>query len=257
LEYFLIPLVAGGSALLTFFSGFGLGTLLLPAFLIFFPAPIAILLTAIVHLLNNLFKGTLVFRNASLDLVLRFGIPSIVGAFMGARLLAWLGQSDILYSYSMWDRTFDVTWLNVCLGLLMLAFTCLEWIPRLKDKQLSDRWLIPGGILSGFFGGLSGHQGALRSLFLVKTGISKEVFIGTGVMIAVMVDITRLSAYLSVENFEQVQSHAGLILCGVLAAFGGSWFGNAQLKKVTLEFVRHTVATLMLIISVLMFMGIL
>ena len=39
---------------LTFFSGFGLGTLLLPAFAPFFPVDRAIALTAAVHFLNGL-----------------------------------------------------------------------------------------------------------------------------------------------------------------------------------------------------------
>ena len=42
---------------LTFFSGFGLGTLLLPFFLIVFPPPVAVAATAAVHLVNNLFEN--------------------------------------------------------------------------------------------------------------------------------------------------------------------------------------------------------
>jgi len=37
-------------------SGFGLGTLLLPVFALFFPLPVAIAATALVHLANNFFK---------------------------------------------------------------------------------------------------------------------------------------------------------------------------------------------------------
>ncbi|MCR4297043.1 MAG: sulfite exporter TauE/SafE family protein, partial [Elusimicrobia bacterium] len=45
-----VALIASG---LTFFSGFGLGTLLLPAFSLFFPIREAVALTAVVHALNN------------------------------------------------------------------------------------------------------------------------------------------------------------------------------------------------------------
>lgn len=257
MEYILIPLVAGGSAVLTFFSGFGLGTLLLPAFLIFFPAQEAILMTAIVHLLNNLFKSTLVIRNASWPLVRKFGIPSILGALVGAALLVKLGKTQVLFDYTLFGHSFQVSWLQVCLGTLMLGFTLMEWIPLLKSLKVSGRWLIPGGLLSGFFGGLSGHQGALRSIFLVKTGISKEAFIGTGVTIAVLVDVSRLSYYLNTESLMRAEHHAGLLLIGVLAAFAGSWIGNKLLKKTTLDFVRNTVAVFMLVISLLVLSGIL
>jgi hypothetical protein len=56
-----VALLASG---LTFFSGFGLGTLLLPAFALFFPVEQAVALTAVVHFLNGLFKLGLVGRHA-------------------------------------------------------------------------------------------------------------------------------------------------------------------------------------------------
>jgi len=49
---------------LTLFSGFSLGTILMPAFALFFPIPVAIAATADVHLANNLFKLGLVGRQA-------------------------------------------------------------------------------------------------------------------------------------------------------------------------------------------------
>ena len=72
-----VALVASG---LTFFSGFGLGTLLLPAFALFFPVEHAVALTAVVHFLNNLFKLALVGRHADRRVVVRFGIPAILAA---------------------------------------------------------------------------------------------------------------------------------------------------------------------------------
>ena len=44
------------ASLLTFISGFGLGTVLLPVFSLFFDIEVAIAATAIVHLFNNIFK---------------------------------------------------------------------------------------------------------------------------------------------------------------------------------------------------------
>jgi len=52
----IVALVALVAAALTLFSGFGLGSLLLPAFALFFDLDVAIAATAVVHLLNNLFK---------------------------------------------------------------------------------------------------------------------------------------------------------------------------------------------------------
>src|SRR3546814_21029079 len=62
---------------LTLYSGFGLGTVLLPVFAIFFPAEAALAAVAVVHLLNNLFKGVLVGKWAHLPTILSFGLPAI------------------------------------------------------------------------------------------------------------------------------------------------------------------------------------
>jgi hypothetical protein len=84
MEIIIISLVAFLTAILTFFSGFGLGTILTPVFAIFFPIEIAIALTGVVHFSNNLFKITLVGKNADKVVLLRFGVPAILASFAGA-----------------------------------------------------------------------------------------------------------------------------------------------------------------------------
>lgn len=49
MTYLIVCMVAFVASGLTFVSGFGLGTLLLPAFALFFPAEHAVALTAVVH----------------------------------------------------------------------------------------------------------------------------------------------------------------------------------------------------------------
>jgi hypothetical protein len=52
------------------------------------------------------------------------------------------------------------------MALLMMVFALFELLPSLRKLTFSNRHLVIGGLLSGFFGGFSGHQGALRSAFL-------------------------------------------------------------------------------------------
>ena len=84
LEIIIISVLACIISILTFFSGFGLGTLLTPVLLIFFPAEYAIAITGIVHLVNNIFKWTLVRKSIKWPTVYRFGIPAILAAFIPA-----------------------------------------------------------------------------------------------------------------------------------------------------------------------------
>ena len=78
-----------------------------------------------------------------------------------------------------------------------MIFALLDLIPYLSKLEFGKDKLPLGGILSGFFGGLSGHQGALRSAFLIKAGLSKESFIATGIVVSMFIDFTRLSVYAS------------------------------------------------------------
>lgn len=74
-DLLLIILVSFGASMLTFFSGFGLGTILAPVFMFFFEPVIAIALTAVVHFLNNLFKLGLLFKNIDLKLPINLVLP--------------------------------------------------------------------------------------------------------------------------------------------------------------------------------------
>ena len=71
----LICLVAFLASGLSFFSGFGLGTLLLPAFALFYSAEQAVALTAVVHFLNGIFKLVLVGRYVNWQVLLRLAYP--------------------------------------------------------------------------------------------------------------------------------------------------------------------------------------
>ena len=197
MEIVIIALAAFATSLLTFFSGFGLGTILMPVFALFFPVDLAIALTGIVHFCNNLFKITLVGKNANKSILIRFGIPAIAAAFVGAWLLIKLSGLPSLYQYQTGTHLHSITPVKAIIAVLLIMFAIVEILPALKKLEFDKKKLWIGGVLSGFFGGLSGIQGAIRSVFLVKSGLSKEAYIGTAVILSVFVDITRLSVYAS------------------------------------------------------------
>lgn len=105
----IVGLVAFGVSLLTLFSGFGLGTLLMPAFALFFPVEVAVASTAVVHAANNVFKVVLLAGGASRKVVLRFGTPAIVASCVGAVVLSSLSSQPPLASWSFMGRTTLVT----------------------------------------------------------------------------------------------------------------------------------------------------
>jgi uncharacterized membrane protein YfcA len=256
MDYFIICLAALLGSGLTLFSGFGLGTLLVPVFGLFFPIEIAIVLTAIVHFLNNLFKLVLLGKKANIQVVLRFGIPAIVFAFLGAYLLSLLSHSLPLWNYKLAHRTFEIMPIKLTIGILLLFFSLFEVIPSLAKLQFDKKYLPLGGVLSGFFGGLSGNQGALRAAFLIRANLSKESFIATGVVIACLVDISRLSMYSKqiIEHHEQFDYR--LLTLATLSAFVGAYFGNKLLKKATIKTIQNLVTALLVVFSILLIMGV-
>jgi hypothetical protein len=257
MEYIVIGMVAAFASLLTFFSGFGLGTILLPTFILLdFTLVEAIALTGIVHLLNNLFKMGLVGLKANWGVVLRFGGPAVIGAFGGAWLLLKFSTNEPLYSYQLMGKKMEVYSVKLVVAALMAFFAGFEIIPALKKMEFDKNKLVVGGAISGFFGGLSGHQGALRSAFLIRYGLSKEVFIATGIIIASFIDITRLGLYFTQMEIINIQDNLPILFTAVLSAFLGAYFGKKLLKKVTIDFVQWTVAVMILILSALLAMGI-
>ena len=255
MELIIIVVAAFFTAVLTFFSGFGLGTILTPVFAIFFPIDIAIALTGVVHFTNNLFKMALVGRNTDKQVLIRFGIPAILASFAGAWLLMRLTVLPVLFQYQLLGRDFEVTPVKLIIALILIVFSILEILPAFQKVQFGRDKLVYGGLLSGFFGGLSGIQGAIRSAFLIKSGLSKEAYIATGVVIASLVDFTRLSVYASRFTAANLQENLVLLISATLAAIVGAWFGKKLLTKVTLRNIQLLVAFMLVLISLALGMG--
>lgn len=255
-QYIVLCLAALAVSGLTLFSGFGLGTLLMPVFAIYFPIEIAVAMTAVVHLANNLFKLGLLWRQADIQVVVRFIIPGAIMAVIGALILTKLSDLPVLASYTIGSRIFEVEIIKLVVGGLIFLFALLELVPSLEAQIKFDRKYLPlGGALSGFFGGISGHQGALRSAVLIKCGLEKEAFIATGVVCGVIVDFSRLIIYGTIfftRHFNQIIEAGGIRLIGVvtLAAFIGAFTGKRFMKKVTLRAVQLIVGIGLLILSI-------
>jgi uncharacterized membrane protein YfcA len=257
MSYVVICLVALLASGLTFFSGFGLGTLLLPAFALFFPVEQAVAMTAVVHFLNGLFKLGLVGRQADRRIVLRFGLPALVASFIGAWVLVWLSGSEPVLTYTLAGREFKVTPAKLAIGFLLLLFALAELLPRFRDMSFGPQYLTLGGLLSGFFGGVSGMQGALRSAFLARAGLSKEAFVASGVVIACLIDVSRLGVYSRSLLAEGARLDYGLLGAAVMSAFAGALLGNRFLKKLTMRGVQRIVAVMLFAVAVGLVCGIL
>ncbi|MCW8876144.1 MAG: sulfite exporter TauE/SafE family protein [Kangiellaceae bacterium] len=254
----LIGTIAFVASLLTFFSGFGLGTLLSPVLALFFPLQLAIAATAIVHFLNNCFKLALMFRHISWKVFIRFSIPAGFAAIIGAYLLIFLGELPELFNYEIYSKEFSVTPIKLVIGIIFIAFSFSEFSKKLKGLSISEKYLGLGGLISGFFGGLSGNQGAFRSAFLLKSGLDKKQFVATGVISACVVDFVRISVYFLLMKQVSYEFSDELIMATFIAtffAFGGAIVGRFYLEKITMRGIQISVSILMLVIGVGLVIG--
>ena len=259
-EHLIVAVVALVAGALTLFSGFGLGTLLMPAMALFYDLETAIAATAVVHLVNNVLKLMLVGKWAAWRVVVIFGAPAAVCAFLGARALHALGSFGELHRYELFGREAVITPEKLVIALLIACFALLEGKPG-KGLSASMKWLPVGGALSGFFGGISGHQGALRTVFLRRAGLGKKELVGTFAACAVLVDASRLVGY-GVSFFGDTfatlrdEGRLGPVYVAMAGAFVGSYVGSKLVKKVTLEMVQGVITVMLFVTALLLASGV-
>ena len=100
----------------------------------------------------------------------------------------------------------------------------------------------------------------MRTAFLIRSGLKKEAFIGTGIVSAVAVDMSRLSIYgvtLFSKNFIvlQDQIRVRLIIAAILAALLDSFIGSRLIKKITMHTIKVIVGILLLLVAVVLGVG--
>ena len=224
--------VAFLTSALALFSGFGLGTILTPVFLLFYDVKLAIFLVAIVHFLNNLLKFILFRKHFDFKILKRFGLMAIAGAFLGAWIQPHLASQ----------------FLKRAIGILLIFLALKEIIPKIQfrlPRQIDSL----GGFLSGFLGGLIGNQGAIRSAFLLNYPISKETFIATGVFIACMVDLTRIPIYW-ISYSSLLARSSSFVISMILVTFAGTIAGRLLLNRFSVDVFRRIVAVWILIMGI-------
>lgn len=265
MDFVLVALLSAALGAITLVSGFGLGTVLLPAFAAIFPIEVAIAATGIVHFVNNLFKLGLVGRFASRSVVLRFGIPAVIAAAVGAGLMSLIADIPPLAVYNVAGIEARITGLKLVIAALLATFAALELSPWYRRLAFPRSMLPVGGTLSGFFGGISGMQGALRAPFLLRAGLDRDQFVGTANVISTIVDAARLAAYAAgftwlarTRDYAVLTEPRTLWLVGFAcaAACVGSVAGSRLLNKVTLHTVRFIVAALLFLAAAALGAGI-
>jgi len=229
---FLAALLAGGVAAI---SGFGIGSLLTPLFAVRYGAKLAVAIVSLPHLCATAARFLGLRKQLDKTIFLHFGILSAAGGLLGALLNARANSPA----------------LAIVFGTL-LVFAAASGLTGFIDRMRFGRrtaWI--AGALSGFFGGLVGNQGGIRSAALLGFQIKKEALIATATAIALIVDGARMPVYLAVET-RGILSAWPLIVIAIAGALLGTFWGVRLLRRIPEQIFRKLLYILILALGIYM-----
>jgi len=215
---------------------------------------LAVAAVAPVHLFHNLGKFLLLRSHVDRRVLVRFGVPALAAAALGAWGLARLTDLPELGSWSLFGQTFAICPLKLVIGLSLAVFSGWELLGGGGGIRGVPLWT--GGLASGLLGGLTGHQGAIRSAFFLGKDLPKETFIATGAAVACAVDITRIAVYVQLFRSMGGSIPWPVVGAGIAGAAVGLWVGRHGLKQISGEGFRKVVGVGLLVFGVLLAGGV-
>lgn len=220
----IVAIAAFIAAALTVPAGFGLSTMLTPIVLIIMEPHEAVAVVAIVHGAHNAAKYYSLKGHVDFTAIKRYGIWLIIGAIIGAILQNIVPQKPLLLVIG-------------CFLIILPLLTLSENWTGYKIPEANDRI---GGFGSGFMGGLSGHQGALRAMFLSRRLKDKMSYAATASVLALCVDLTRIPIYL-IYRPEEIAEYTSMIIVLTLSALVGVKVGKKWLQKLKSKTIHNGV----------------
>ena len=167
-----------------------------------------------------------------------FGVTSAAGGLTGALLNAWAT-----------NRALEIVFgsLLVLAGGAQVTGHAQRW--RLHGTLA---WL--GGALSGFFGGLVGNQGGIRTAAMLGFEVDKRQFVATTTAVALLIDMARVPVYLALEA-AQLSRMWPTITLATLGVIAGTLFGETLLVRVPERRFRAVVGALLMLLGVSFLIG--
>ena len=211
-ELLLISIGAFVAAALTVPAGFGLSPLLTPLVLFVLPVLEAVAVVGIVHCAHNVGKFYSLRESVDFSAFRRYGIWLVVGAVIGALLQNQVSSAPLL----------------LLVGIFLIILPILTISEKWTGYKISEANDQIGGFGSGFMGGLSGHQGALRAMFLTRRLPDKMTYAATASVLALCVDLSRIPVYIFFRS-DEIINHLSLTTILVISALIGVRVGKKWL----------------------------
>ena len=223
-DFVLVAIGAFLAAALTVPAGFGLSTMLTPLVLLLMGPHEAVAVVAIVHGAHNAGKFSALKEHVDFSAFRKYGLWLIIGAILGALLQNQVPQAPLL----------------AIIGLFLIILPLLTMSEKWTGYKIPEANDRIGGFGSGFMGGLSGHQGALRAMFLTRRLPDKMAYAATASILALCVDLSRIPVYM-VFRHDEILPHLSLTCVLVISALLGVSVGKRWLQSLKSEWIHRGV----------------
>jgi uncharacterized membrane protein YfcA len=224
-----VAIVAGAVAAI---AGFGIGSLLTPVIALSLGTAAAIPVVAVPHAAATALRWLRLRGVVHWPMALRFGLASAAGGLAGALLHARLSNPALT---------------AVLGGLLVLAGTA-ELRRRPLPLPQSGRWSVVGGLASGFFGGLVGNQGGIRSAALLGANLTPQQFVATATTAALLVDAVRLPVYVYTSG-SALSAAVPILTVTIAGVLIGTLWGERLLRRIPERLFRLVVGVLLILLG--------
>ena len=212
------------AAALTVPAGFGLSTILTPFVLLLMDPHEAVAVVAVVHGAHNAAKCWSMWNYVDLNAFRHYGVWLVIGAVLGAILQNQVPQDPLL----------------IIIGIFLIILPILSLSERWSGYTIPESNDRIGGFGSGFLGGLSGHQGALRAMFLTRRIPDKMAYAATASILALCVDLSRIPVYL-IFRPDELLAHTQITSVLVISAIIGVRVGKIWLKSLKSSWIQNGV----------------
>jgi uncharacterized protein len=230
----LVPALAAVAAgAIAAVSGFGIGSLLTPILLLSFAPREAVALVSVPHVVASIVRLRSLWPEVDWPTFGQFGVASALGGLAGALLQTRLGGSS----------------LTILLGALLVLAGSGELARRRLPLPQTPAWRLIGGAASGFFGGLVGNQGGLRSAALLGFRLSPRALVATATLSAVIVDVARVPVYI-VTSGDVLASHVALVAAMSAGVVAGTFVGVPLLARVPENTYHRLIGALLVLLGI-------
>lgn len=219
-------------------AGFGIGSLLTPAIAIATGTKLAVAVVSVPHAIGTSIRFWRFHRDVDWRIVRSFGVTSAAGGLTGALLNTWATSRA----------------LELVFGSLLILAGVSQITGIAKRWRLTGTLAWIGGALSGFFGGLVGNQGGIRTAAMLGFEVDKRQFVATTTAVALLIDLARVPVYLAMETAALARMWP-IITFATIGVIAGTFFGETLLARVPDQKFRVVVGVLLLALGVSFILG--